>query len=110
MSRAVGREWGDTALTVDESRSTSQPGSYTISKVKKGGAPVHQRVEHRDDGYHVGPRAYPSLELLLQGEYDALGLQKACGGSKYRAIFETLNESGGYARACVHLCEVCVRC
>lgn len=76
--------------------STSQPGSYTISKVKKGGAPVHQRVEHKEDGYHVGARAYPTLELLLQGEYDNLGLQKACGGSKYRHIFETLNESGGY--------------
>lgn len=27
--------------------STTNPGCYTISKVKKGGAPVHQRVEHK---------------------------------------------------------------
>lgn len=62
--------------------STSQPGSYTISKVKKGGAPVHQRIECKENLYYVASRSYATLELLLQGEYENLGLRGACPGSK----------------------------
>ena len=67
--------------------STSTAGSYSISKVKKGGNPVHQRIDQKDGKYHVASRSYRTLELLLQGEYENLGLRGACPGSKYSAIF-----------------------
>jgi serine/threonine protein kinase len=76
--------------------STSQPGSYTISKVKKGGNPVHQRIERKNNAYHVASRSYASLELLLQGEYENLGLRGACPGSRYNAIFADAATAGSY--------------
>ena len=75
--------------------STSSAGSYTISKVKKGGAPVHQRIEHKNGAFHVNTRSYHSLELLLQGEYENLCLKGACPGSRYSAIFQDLDGLGG---------------
>jgi serine/threonine protein kinase len=76
--------------------STTSPGSYTISKVKKGGAPVHQRIEHKNGAFHVATRSYPNLELLLQGEYENLGLKGACPGSKYNAIFADVAAQGSF--------------
>jgi hypothetical protein len=74
--------------------STTSPGSYTISKVKKGGTAVHQRIEHKNALFHVASRSYATLELLLQGEYENLGLKGACPGSKYNAIFADLAAAG----------------
>jgi hypothetical protein len=74
--------------------STTSPGSYTISKVKKGGAPVHQRIEHKNGAFHVAVRSYSNLELLLQGEYENLQLKGACPGSKYNAIFADMAAQG----------------
>ena len=68
--------------------SSRQPGSYTISKVKKGGKLVHQRVEHKEEEFHVGARHYVSLAQLLEKEYENLNLINACPGSSYRGIFE----------------------
>ncbi len=74
--------------------STTSPGSYSISKVKKGGSAVHQRIDNKGGMFHVGSRSYPSLELLLQGEYENLGLKGACPGSKYGAIFQDVAAAG----------------
>ena len=76
--------------------SSSQPGSYTISKVKRGGSPVHQRIEHKKDQFHIGSRHYASLEQLLAAEHGNMSLVTACPGSKYRTIFEDNSASGSY--------------
>ena len=76
--------------------SSSTPGGYTISKVKKGGAPVHQKIASQDGKYVVASRQYGSLELLLRGEYENLALRGACPGSQYAAIFADGPQTGCY--------------
>jgi len=74
--------------------SSSSPGCFTISKISDGKI-KHQKIQHKPGfAYEINGRSYPSLQDLIRGEAQALGLVKACDGSKYLKIFHDEITSG----------------
>jgi len=74
--------------------STSEIGTYTISKVSHSGI-SHQRIPRSRNGNHVvNGRSYDTIVDLVTRETSNLNLLYDCQGSKFTPLFTKQNLSG----------------
>ncbi|GAM17330.1 hypothetical protein SAMD00019534_005050 [Acytostelium subglobosum LB1] len=74
--------------------STSESGSYTISKVSKNGVISHQRIHRPGGKFQVNNSKYLSVKDLILGEAQALGIITPCLGSRFLSLIHKSNTSG----------------
>jgi hypothetical protein len=72
--------------------SSSQPGSYALSRVDHKGKIVHIRIAHTEKGFHCDGMYYPSILDLVQSMKDIC--VNPCPGSKFAHVFSTQTVDG----------------
>lgn len=109
IKAVVANTWfhGDISMSESEARlankmegtylvrfSTSEIGTYTISKVSHAGI-SHQRIPRSKSGKHVvNGRSYETIVELVNTETTNLNLLYACQGSRYTPLFTKQHLSG----------------